>query len=254
VPPPIRQMRQPRLADMVAGVLRERIVHGDLADGDMLPPLDRLVKEFGVSAPSLREALRVLESEGLITVRRGSTGGAVVHRPKAEAVAYMLGLVLQAERAPVTDLVGALGHLEPLCARLCAERSDRRGVVNRLGRSLRRSELAIDDPLAFEPACHNFHDELVAGCGNRVIILTVSTFESLWHKQEQGWGHRVSVLHEYPDIELRRAGVEAHQAILQTIERGDAEDAERLVRDHHEYSRIRSLPAKRGATVKATEH
>src|SRR3954454_11865683 len=113
-------MRQPRLADMVAGVLRERIVNGGLADGDMLPPLDKLVKEFGVSAPSLREALRVLESEGLITVRRGSTGGAVVHRPKAEAVAYMLGLVLQAERAPVADLVGALGHLEPLCARLCA--------------------------------------------------------------------------------------------------------------------------------------
>ena len=124
-----RQMRQPRLAELVAGVLRERIVDGDLGDGDALPGLDKLVQEFGVSPPSLREAQRILENEGLITVRRGNVGGAVVHRPKAETAAYMLGLVLQAEGVPVLDLAVALNHLEILCVKLCASRSDRRRAV-----------------------------------------------------------------------------------------------------------------------------
>ena len=85
------QLRQPRLADMVASVLRERIVNGELADGDLLPKQDELLEEFRISRPSLREALRILESEGLLTVRRGNVGGSVVEAPNAESSAYRTG-------------------------------------------------------------------------------------------------------------------------------------------------------------------
>src|ERR1700719_666636 len=90
------QLRQPRIADLIASCLRSRIVNGEIADGKLLPKQDELLEEFEVSRPSLREALRILETEGLITVRRGNMGGAVVHRPKPEAAAFMMGLVLQA--------------------------------------------------------------------------------------------------------------------------------------------------------------
>jgi GntR family transcriptional repressor for pyruvate dehydrogenase complex len=249
----IRQMRQPRLAEMVAGALRERIVSGDLDDGDVLPGLDRLVREFGVSPPSLREALRILENEGLITVRRGNVGGAVVHRPKAATAAYMFGLVLQTEDVPVVDLAVALGHLEKLCARLCAARSDRRrAVVPNLRRLQRASEAAIEDVVAFERSCQDFHDGLVANCGNRSIMLAVSAFEWLWTEQQEGWAHRVSVLHEYPDLELRRDGLAAHAAILDAIGRGDAALAEQLTGEHLQNPRIRGVP-KGSATVRATD-
>jgi DNA-binding FadR family transcriptional regulator len=247
-------MRQPRLAEMVAGALRERIVSGALDDGDVLPGLDKLVKEFGVSPPSLREALRILENEGLITVRRGNVGGAVVHRPKAEAAASMLGLVLQAEGVPVVDLAVALGHLEALCVRLCASRSDRRrNLLPHLRRLHRASESVIDDAVAFEHACQAFHDGLVEGCGNRSIVLTVGALEWLWRQQQEGWAHRVSVLHEYPEPELRRHGLGAHAAILDAIGRGDPEEAERVTLQHIQHPRIRVVAARGSVTIRATD-
>ncbi len=246
-------MRQPRLAEMVAGALRDRIVSGDLADGDALPGLDRLVREFCVSPPSVREALRILENEGLITVRRGNIGGAVVHRPNADAAAYMFGLVLQAEQVPVVDLAAALGHLESLCARLCAARRDRRrAVVPNLRRLHRACEADIADAVAFEVACQRFHDGLVSLCGNRTVVLTVSALEWLWRQQQEGWAHRVSQLHEYPEPELRRSGLDAHAAILDAIGRGDPEDAARAAREHLEHPRIRDVPDA-GAAVRATD-
>lgn len=246
-------MRQPRLAEMVAGTLRERIVSGELEDGDALPGLDKLVKEFGVSPPSLREALRILENEGLITVRRGNQGGAVVHRPSPDAAAYMFGLVLQAEGVPVTDLAVALQHLEALCVGMCATRTDRRRtVVPTLRRLHQVTRRTIDDAVLFEDACREFHDALVRCCGNQSIVLTVSALEWLWREQQEGWTHRVSVLHEYPDLELRQAGIDAHGAILEAIQRGDAEEAERLTREHLRNPRIRDVASKDSAPVHAT--
>jgi GntR family transcriptional regulator, transcriptional repressor for pyruvate dehydrogenase complex len=248
------QMRQLRLAELVAGVLREHIVSGDLEDGDLLPGLDKLVKEFAVSPPSVREALRILENEGLLTVRRGNVGGAVVHRPRVDAAAYMLGLVMQAEGVPAEDLAVALGHLETLCVRLCASRPDRRrAVVPRLRRLYQGSERTIEDPVAFEQSCQEFHDGLVMHCGNRSIVLTVTAVEWLWRAQPGGWAHRVTVLHEYPEPDLRRDGLGSHLAILTAIEKGDAEKAEQLTREHIENPRIRNISSRGSPVVRATD-
>ena len=59
-----QRLRQPRLAEMVAEGLRERILSGELADGSMLPKQDDLLAEFRVSPPSIREALRVWRPRG----------------------------------------------------------------------------------------------------------------------------------------------------------------------------------------------
>src|SRR5438477_8806911 len=89
------QLRQPRLANLVAETLRDRIVDGELPDGGLLPKQVDLLEQFGVSLPSIREALRILETEGLVTVQRGKNGGAVTRAPRPGKVAYMLALVLQ---------------------------------------------------------------------------------------------------------------------------------------------------------------
>src|SRR5581483_3159921 len=118
------KLGQFRMAEQVADVLRERILTG-LADGAPLPKQDEIVAEFGVSYPSVREALRILETEGLITIRRGNVGGAEVHAPNATTAGYALGLALQATRVSVADLGEALADLEPMTAARCARRSDR---------------------------------------------------------------------------------------------------------------------------------
>ena len=79
-----RQMRQPRVAEVVAARIRARILNGELRVGDLLPPLDELIRDVGSSPASAREAYRILETERLITVRRGNEGGAIVHSPTEE--------------------------------------------------------------------------------------------------------------------------------------------------------------------------
>src|SRR5258708_25805226 len=119
------QLRQPRLAEIVADELRQRITSGAMRDGDLLPKLEDLLEEFKVSKPSLREALRILETEGLITVRRGNMGGAVIHAPGSRDAGYMIGLVPESRNVTVRDLADAILQFEPICAALCSERADR---------------------------------------------------------------------------------------------------------------------------------
>ena len=65
-------VKVPKTAELVAAQLRRQIVRGDLREGDALPPEATLMEQFAVSRPTLREAFRVLESEALISVRRGA--------------------------------------------------------------------------------------------------------------------------------------------------------------------------------------
>ena len=98
-----------RTAEIVADELRRQIIDGELSDGDLLPRQEVLVEQFNVSLVSLREASAILETEGLVSVRRGNRGGAVVHAPAKASAAYMLGLLLQSDTVPLADRRRATG-------------------------------------------------------------------------------------------------------------------------------------------------
>ena len=108
----------------IADEIRAAIVAGDLSEGDSLGHEPDLVQRFGVSRPSLREALRILEAEGLITVVRGVFGGVIVHEPDERLTARTAALVLQARNVPVADVHAARSIIEPAAARLVAEIDD----------------------------------------------------------------------------------------------------------------------------------
>src|ERR1700743_249632 len=74
-------IRAPKTAELIAANLRRQIVGGGLKEGLALPPEAELMEQFRVSRPTLREAFRILEAESLITIRRGSRGGAQVTAP-----------------------------------------------------------------------------------------------------------------------------------------------------------------------------
>src|SRR5690349_3670465 len=78
------EVRVPKAAELVAARIRRQIVDGDLPAGTGLPPEAELVARYGVSRPTLREAFRILESERLVTVRRGVKGGALVQSPSLD--------------------------------------------------------------------------------------------------------------------------------------------------------------------------
>lgn len=226
------QLRQPRLAEMVASILRDRILSGELPDGESLPKQEDLLAEFNVSKPSIREALRILETEGLITVRRGSVGGAVVHAPHADDTAYMFGLVLQSNRVTLADVGVALRNLEPACSALCAERHDRDVVVHQIQAVHAAGVEAVGDELGFVREARRFHEVIVSLCGNETMKAIVGALESLWSAKESAWAQSATEAGRYPGPEMRRSGLDAHARILAKIEQGDAEGASRAAYRH----------------------
>jgi DNA-binding FadR family transcriptional regulator len=220
---------------MVASILRDRILRGELEDGDALPNQDELLHEFQVSKPSLREALGILEAEGLITVRRGNRGGAVVHVPTAAGAAYMIGLVMQFRGVPYDDVAEALKRLEPVCVALCATREDRKkNVLPRLNLIHEQTLAAVDDEVEFTRVTRTFHEELVNLCGNETLILIAGTLESLWSSQEQAWAAKATKAGDFPDVKRRETGIKAHARIMRLIADGDTDKLETFARSHLE--------------------
>ena len=103
-------VRSPKTAELVAGTLRRMVVDGQLKEGDFLPNEAELMAHFGVSRPTLREAVRVLESERLVEVRRGSRTGARVRVPGPEIVARPAGLLLELSGPVVVEPVQGDSH------------------------------------------------------------------------------------------------------------------------------------------------
>ena len=224
---------QHRIAETVADELRSRILAGDGPQGYQLPTQDQLVSEFGVSYPSVREAIRILETEGLVTVRRGNVGGAEVHRPDESSAAYHLGLALQARRVTLRDLAAGLQFLEPLCPAECARRADRAEVIiPQLTASIEKSAELTTDGVAFTRAAREFHDLLVTFTPNATLRHVVGSLVTLWSAQEQAWAETMTRRGEYPaPVEAARA-VSVHWRIAEEIAAGRAEEAERLARAH----------------------
>lgn len=226
-------LHQPRVAELVADALRQRVLDGDLGDGDLLPNQEVLLAEFGVSRPSLREAMRILEAEGLITVNRGNVGGAVVHRPDSRHAAYTMALILQTRAVPIDDVGSALKQLEGTCAGLCAARPDRDvEVVPVLRECNRRAKAAIDDELAYVQATADFHANLVSLCGSQTLQLIVGSVETLWLSHVQEWAESTTRAGTFPDRTYRLNGLAIHEQITALISAGDISKVTRLAEEH----------------------
>ena len=213
-----------RVPEILASDLRRRIMSGDLPHASELPRQEELMAYYGVSRPSLREAMVILESEGLITVRRGKLGGAIVTQPDLNTLARAFGLVLDAQNVPILDMSEALNRLEPQCAALCALRDDRHDVVLPILTELQdESRDAVDDFPRFTIVARRFPEAIVELCGNQSLILVVGALESVLTRRAQEWARRSEVTTGFPEMDYRRQGLRDHQTIIDLISVGNAE-------------------------------
>jgi GntR family transcriptional regulator, transcriptional repressor for pyruvate dehydrogenase complex len=247
----LQRFRQPRVAEIVASKLRDDILSGRLKEGDVLPSQESLFGEFGVSPPALREAIHILETDGLISVRRGNVGGAVVHRPTAERTAHMISMVLQARSATPVDVSAALMHLEPICAGMCAARQDRMTeVVPYLQREIDMQTAQFNDLSQYVPNARRFHEMLVSRCGNEPMILLIGSLELIWS------AHESSVWNEDGEpapmaVKTMRAALRDHQRLLDAIRDGNSARAVRLAQDHLAVARRKTLAFGSDKTIEA---
>ena len=240
------QVRVPKMAELVASRLRKSIIDGDLLEGDALPSEAVLMEQFGVSRPTLREAYRVLESEALITVRRGAHGGARVHVPDSDVVARYAALVLEYRSATLRDVYAVRAVLEPASVAMAAERRPPANL-EKLWASIEEAERSADDPLRFIELQTQFHKLLIEASGNQTMILM---YEMLQHIIEKS--NIVHVQHDAgspANIRANRKGFRAHRRTVELIEQHDAEGAARLWRKHLDEAELYLLGSDDPVTV-----
>src|ERR1700722_19133957 len=109
-----------KTSELIARDLASYIVDQELPEGTALPPERGMVASFGVGRNTLREALRILESRGVITIRSGPGGGPVVRRPRPSDLGEALTLILQFESATFREVMDARAWLEPIVTRSAA--------------------------------------------------------------------------------------------------------------------------------------
>jgi len=175
---PIGQIvRAPKTAELIAAQLRRQIVVGRLSEGDMLPPELTLMTQFGVSRPTLREAFRILETESLIIVRRGARGGAQVTAPTLSVAARYVGLLLQMQGSTIVDVYEARMVVEPVCARLLAERrtdedlADLRACIQELRDLVSAAEAGMPGAAHWARGASRFHELILQRSGSPTLAV-----------------------------------------------------------------------------------
>lgn len=201
----------------IADDLRARVLSGALVPGERLPVEAELCIAYGVSRSTVREALRALASQQLVTTVRGVQGGTFIAHPEAGLVSASLetslGLLAGAEEVDVAELLEARELLEVPAARLAAER--RTEAHLELMRGSRQEH-------GFE-GNRSFHELIVEASGNRLLaMVTRPVFGVL----------RERFLRDQAPKSFWRTVDRDHDAIFEAIEGGDADSAGDLMRAH----------------------
>lgn len=160
-----------KAAAAIAARIRRQIAVGDLNEGDSLRPESDLVSEYQVSRPTLREAFRVLEAEGLITIVRGAKGGARVHGPDPEVVSRYVALVLQTQNTGHRDVLEVLKIILPPACRMAAERGTEEEFAGLRGQYDVMAK-HVGEQTRFNEEATTFLDRLLTSIQNHTLALS----------------------------------------------------------------------------------
>jgi GntR family transcriptional repressor for pyruvate dehydrogenase complex len=247
-------IRAPKTAELIAAQLRRQIVAGELREGVSLPPEAELMEQFRVSRPTLREAFRILEAESLITIRRGSRGGARVTAPQLAVAARYVGLLLQADRVTIGDVYEARTVIEPAAARMLAERrtakdlDDLRACIEKLRDVVeRQADTEGPDLLAWSMGTQQFHDLVIERAGNRTLAVQAGVLREVVSSHLA-----VTVPRLFDPVATPqgfRKSIRSYTKLVDLIAASDAEGAEKHWRRHME---VAAAELMRGDDAKAT--
>lgn len=115
--------KQNRIYQDVVEQIQEAILEGQLKVGEQLPPERKLIDMFGVSRGTLREALRVLQQKGMIEIKTGALGGAVIKGVTSEIFSENLALLIRYQKVSLQELAEFREGIEGTVAALAAERA-----------------------------------------------------------------------------------------------------------------------------------
>jgi DNA-binding FadR family transcriptional regulator len=220
-------MQVPKASDVLANELRERILSGELPEGTSLPPERDMVTQTQMSRTTVREALRILEVQGLVRIKTGRSGGAFVQRPDGDSVANSVSLLIRGRQIRMAALLEAREGVEPVCARLAARyRTD--ADLGRLAKA--NAAIAADGPLEdFLQANVDWHVAVAVASHNELLTGFMAALSRAIYASTDNRG--------FVDAEVRATAVRAHERITDAIRERDMDAAlRRMTRHVHSYA------------------
>jgi GntR family transcriptional regulator, transcriptional repressor for pyruvate dehydrogenase complex len=216
-PRPIK--RGAKVAEALAQEIVHEIVSRKLQPGTLLSSEAQMLEDYGVGRGSLREALRILEVHGLITMKPGRNGGPMVIEVRTRDYGRMSTLFFHLGGVTFRELMDARLVMEPMMARLAAERRGQELV----GKLADPDATQVEDDTTYFHATSDFHKGVAAMSGNSVLNLLSASLEDIFRDQVSG------IL---SPADERRDVLAVHAAIAEAIANGRADDAEKLMREH----------------------
>jgi GntR family transcriptional regulator, transcriptional repressor for pyruvate dehydrogenase complex len=215
-----RRRRTEKLSESVA----RDIIHDmrGFPPGSMLPPESVMLEQYDIGRGSLREALRILEVQGFIVIKPGPGGGPMVAETGSVNFARMATLHLHRAEATYRDVIEARLVIEPVMARLAAERQDR-DTLQQLQVYLSIPEPSEDQE--YIRSVSNFHSLISSMSTNPVLDLYVDSLREIYAGR---------IEHMIFPVEARSRVTATHSEIAQLIVDGKAVEAEQLMRAHME--------------------
>jgi GntR family transcriptional regulator, transcriptional repressor for pyruvate dehydrogenase complex len=207
---------------LIAREIALGIIDRNLPPGSMLPPEVSMREEYGVGRSTLREALLLLETRGVITVKSGPGGGPVVRRPRPSDLSESLSLILHFEGASLRSVLEARTALEPMLARLATSHMTNE-QLDELQATIDAMRADLDSQETFVGQNERFHALIANGASNPVLAAFAETLGSIAD------GIRVGVRYE----PARRGAVAAaHQRIVDAMRVRDASASAAAMEDH----------------------
>ncbi|MCZ4582039.1 FCD domain-containing protein [Gordonia amicalis] len=188
-------------------------------EGDFLPHEADLMAHFQVSRPTLREAVRVLESERLVEVRRGSRTGARIRIPGPEIVARPAGLLLELSGTSLAEVMRAREVIEPAAAEMLADTGD--------AKAFDELQSIIDNELkdAYEngtmaQASVWFHRRMIELSGNSAMAMIAGMLNEIAER------HIASTIHDGPMPRSQYTKlIRSYQKLVDLVRAGDGAEA-----------------------------
>lgn len=218
-----------RLSEQVARHLREMIVEGEIAAGDTLPPERELARRFAVSSTVIREAIRSLNTSGLVEVRHGV--GSFVTTPDHWRTAEPIAMMIRGGQASLLHILEIRAMIEIGAAALAAERHDA-ATVRELDAALDRMAGSLGDPVANVAADLAFHHALAAGTGNPALPVILQPLLAPIH---------TGMLRGTRLPAATRRALDEHRRIRDAVATGDAEAARAAMGAHMTTARTEAL-------------
>ena len=216
------KIKRDRVFEQVSHEIKKQISKGTLKPGDKLPPESELARNFNVSRQTIREAMRILELSGFITIKRGVKGGAIIENSISNRVSEGLVEAIQMEPATLDDLLLAWREIEKVILVQAIIKADKTDIRSLRG-SIEKAEKMLKKRTPVFQEVIEFHKSIAKASKNHIFEIVLNSIMAVY-------ADFLSRLE--PELEAAREVISVHERMLNAIVKKKEREALNFLEEH----------------------